>query len=216
MKDWAQALQPSARGKGQPARGFTLIELMIVLVIIVVLALIAVPSFQRQAASSRVTSSTNELMSSLTRARLEAIKQGYRVTVCRSTNGTSCNTTSGVGWERGWIGFIDGTVTGSNAVISTGDTISFVVSAQADNIKIVGNGSGVNYYSFGPDGSSKTMPSDTTGIGNAALMICSTSTAVPDSARARFICTSKVGRSRLVAAPPSVTSACALPTVSPC
>lgn len=68
-------------------QGFTLIELMIVLMLIAVMAGIGVPAFQTMLQNSRLTSSTNSLLSALQYARSEAVTQRSAVTVS-PLNGT--------------------------------------------------------------------------------------------------------------------------------
>lgn len=62
-------------------RGFTLIELMIVLTLIAIMAGIGVPGFQTMLQNSRLTSTTNNLLSALQYARSEAVTQRAAVTV---------------------------------------------------------------------------------------------------------------------------------------
>ncbi len=80
--------------------GFTLIELMVVIAVMSILMMIAVPSFRDASLSGQLRSSANDFVASANFARSEAIKRGNAVTVCVSTNGSSCG--SG-GWEQGWI-----------------------------------------------------------------------------------------------------------------
>lgn len=68
-------------------RGFTLIELLVTIAVMVILATVAVPSFQRQMASNRIVADYNELLGGLTLARSEAIKRRTEVTF--SLTGTS-------------------------------------------------------------------------------------------------------------------------------
>lgn len=83
-------------------RGLTLIELLVTLSIAVILMTIAVPSFQDFFRRNRIESAVSNLMGSLNLARSEAIRRGVNVRVCKSSNGTDCNT-DGNDWEQGWI-----------------------------------------------------------------------------------------------------------------
>ena len=85
--------------------GFTLIELMITLIIVGILLAVGMPSLQSFMRGSQLVASTNELISALHVARSEAIKLNTRVTICESSNGTSCATTAS--WKNGWIVFVD-------------------------------------------------------------------------------------------------------------
>lgn len=81
-------------------RGFTLVELMIVLVVMAVLLGIAVPSMTQFTFSGKLRAYSNEVVASVLLARSEAIKRNQTVTLCVSSNGTSC---TGGSWESGWI-----------------------------------------------------------------------------------------------------------------
>lgn len=71
------------------ARGFTLIELMIVVVIAAILMAVAVPSFVDQLARRRLEGAVNELSADLQYARTEAISKNKQVQLVSAANGAS-------------------------------------------------------------------------------------------------------------------------------
>ncbi len=85
--------------------GFTLIELLITLVIVSILLTVGVPAMKTYMQSGQLIASTNELLSAFHLARSESVKSNARVTICTSTNGTSCSDSES--WREGWIVFID-------------------------------------------------------------------------------------------------------------
>ncbi|CAG1020655.1 hypothetical protein MTYM_00425 [Methylococcales bacterium] len=100
--------------------GVTLIELMIALAVLSILLSIAVPSFRQSIISNRLTTVTNEFMAAINFARSEAIKLGQSVTLCKSTDGSSCSTVNTVYWEDGWIVFADANADGD---LDVGETL---------------------------------------------------------------------------------------------
>jgi type IV fimbrial biogenesis protein FimT len=99
--------------------GFTLIELAIVIVLMGILVAIGVPSFKSITTSSRMSAESNSLLGDLQYARAEAIREGSPVTVCVSTNGTSCDGASNT-WQGGWIVFSD---VNDDQTVDPGDTV---------------------------------------------------------------------------------------------
>jgi type IV fimbrial biogenesis protein FimT len=81
--------------------GFTLVEAMMAIAVMVILVAIAAPSFRDASLSSQLRASANTLAAAAYFARGEALKRNAVVTLCMSSNGSTC-TTSG-GWEQGWI-----------------------------------------------------------------------------------------------------------------
>lgn len=90
--------------------GFTLIEMLIVLLIAGILVSIGVPSYQTLVKNNKQTSQLNTLMTSLLLARSEASKRNVTVTLCSSSDGASC--AASADWQQGWIVFVDDDVDG--------------------------------------------------------------------------------------------------------
>jgi len=87
----------------QKVSGFTLLELMFTLLVAAILIGVAVPSFRGMAASSRLTTQANDLVSAMNFARSEAITRNANMTLCRT--GTDASTTCAaavVPWTN-WI-----------------------------------------------------------------------------------------------------------------
>lgn len=80
-------------------RGFTLIELLVTLSVAAILLTVAVPNFQIFVMNNRMATQANDLITALNLARSEAVKRAANVTVCASSNTTSCTGT----WAQGWI-----------------------------------------------------------------------------------------------------------------
>ena len=82
--------------------GFTLVELMVVIVIASILMAIGVPSYRSVTNSNRVSAEVNALLGDLQFARSEAIKEGLSVTACpMKADATACSGLTT--WHKGWI-----------------------------------------------------------------------------------------------------------------
>lgn len=96
------------------AAGFTLVELVVVVALIAILSAVAAPQMVALTNSNRLSAANSELTSALQLARSEAIRRGARVTVCPTSNGTACASTTT--WSR-WIIVGRDNTTGTNDVI---------------------------------------------------------------------------------------------------
>ena len=89
----APTLSPPALGQRTTERGFSLLEVMVVVAILAILAALAGPSFTPMIERWRVRSATEDLQSSLYFARAEAIKRGGGISVAAK---------DGADWSSGW------------------------------------------------------------------------------------------------------------------
>lgn len=85
--------------------GLTLLELIVGIAVLGILLAVGVPSFQSTVDSNRLAAQTNSLVTALNLARSEAVKRGQPVSVCASTNQTTCS--GATAWTTGWIAFTD-------------------------------------------------------------------------------------------------------------
>lgn len=87
-------LAPTAR----PARGFQLIELLLIVMLLAVALALAWGPWQRALRHLQAESLRRELVASLSLARSTAITERRRVSVCGSSDGHQCDQA----WSRGW------------------------------------------------------------------------------------------------------------------
>jgi type IV fimbrial biogenesis protein FimT len=72
--------------------GFTMVEMMVVVVIMAILAAVAAPNLGKMIRQQRVKTASFDVMSSLMLARSEAVKRNVTVTITPATGG----------WANGW------------------------------------------------------------------------------------------------------------------
>lgn len=162
------------------ASGFTLLELMLTISIVAVLVTIGVPGMQQMMRANVRASSSNELISTINQTRSEAVKRNTSVSLCPSTNGTSC--TGGTSWSSGWIAFVDDDFDGAvetsdgNGTWNTGEEILTTVDAIS-NTTINGTFTAITYR---PNGRMRTSASaeqaefvlcDDQGVGDASVVL---------------------------------------------
>src|SRR5690554_620010 len=93
------------------SRGFTLVELMVTIAVLAIVVTIGVPSFRNIIVSNSVAFDRDEFFTLVTFARSEAIKRGTAITICKSSNGSSCD--DSLGWDGGWLAFHDADADGA-------------------------------------------------------------------------------------------------------
>lgn len=105
-------LRPAAQ-----QRGFTLIEMIMVMVILGIAAAIVLPSLREAANNSRARSQAADALGDLQFARSEALSHGEPIAICPSTDAANCSGN----WTDGWIIFVDdGATVGS---IDAGESV---------------------------------------------------------------------------------------------
>ncbi len=189
--------------KCNSSKGFTLIELMIVLGVAALVITLGVPSFQEIIRNNRFAAQTNAFISSMNLARSVAITRGVRVTLCKSSNGQECVTEGG--YEQGWIVFTDvnsdeGNKIGSlDTSGSSQDEIIHIVSTLPGGVPVDESGNKAltltaitgkvkDFVSYMPDGTTKTASGS---FQNGTIKLCQ-----KDVEEGRRIIINKVGRAR--------------------
>jgi type IV fimbrial biogenesis protein FimT len=165
----------SAAVRALPAeRGFTLIELLVTISVMAILLAIGVPYFGNATLGSKLSSYANNLVAGAYIARSEAIKRNAPVTLCASSNGTSCTGA----WEQGWI-----------VLLADGATVVQRQQALTTGLKVTETLSGATSLVFQPSGVGLTT---TAGVPtNASLTVCR---ATPMGSMERVVSISTTGR----------------------
>lgn len=118
---------------------FTLLESLISLIIISITLAFAFPNLSSILLRNRMDAVITEFSSALYLARSEAIKRGVTVTLCSSTNGSSCNTSNTnaiAGWQQGWLLFAD---SNADATVDNNDSVIRVYRNPKSEFTLIGN-----------------------------------------------------------------------------
>ncbi|MEE4192146.1 MAG: GspH/FimT family pseudopilin [Halieaceae bacterium] len=126
-------------------RGISLVELMSTISIIAIVNAVAGPALSDTVRRNQLQSQADRLLTSFHLARSEAVKRNTAVSICRSSDGTSCTGD----WRDGWIVFSN--LDGDN-VLDAEDEVIRVYDELSDGHALAGS-LGTNALTYFPDGS---------------------------------------------------------------
>jgi type IV fimbrial biogenesis protein FimT len=175
---------------GRLSAGFTLVELLVVMVVGAILLAIAVPSLQGLFAANQLTALTDTFATSLSEARSEASKFGVPVAMV---------TTGGTNWGAGWTMFVDTNANGQQDAGQTPPEITLRSgSAMPTSYTMAANGASAGGFSgvFWFDATGRLLNNaGGTPAASAQFQICQGGG--PPNGRARLITVSPSGRVRI-------------------
>ena len=146
-------IRPRLAGK---SRGFTLIEVIMAMTVLVILLAVGAPALTGFVKSSRITSVTNDFLANIAVGRSESVKRGARTSICVSSNSTtatpSCTGGGASAWKQGYIVFAD--LNGDGAFNAGSDSLLRVVEPLAGNITLASTGlTAPDWFQYRPSGS---------------------------------------------------------------
>ena len=131
------------------ARGFTVYELLITMLIIGIILSIGVPSMTVFTQNSRITGTANDLHASFQLGRSEAARSKTNIMICASANSMDAAAACGGTFNDGWIIFVD--ENNDQARDAPAEVVLRAHPAVDDSINITTN-AGADYFAFAPSG----------------------------------------------------------------
>ena len=128
--------------------GFTLVELMITLLISAIVLGFSMPGISTLLERNRLQTSADSLFTGLMLTRSEALKRNRSVSMCKSSNGTSC--TPGTLWHQGWLVYTDND--GDN-VVDPNEVLRVESAMRAGDTMLVSGSDFTDEISYNTDGS---------------------------------------------------------------
>ena len=87
------------------SKGFTLLELIIIVAILGITTALAVPGLREMVSNNRIQSNASDFVAALQFAKAEAVARVNPVTLCKGADLIGCAADGG--WQQGWIVFSD-------------------------------------------------------------------------------------------------------------
>ena len=157
--------------------GLTLIELVVAIALAAVIVALAAPSLMNLQARRAADAALSVFTDDLALARSEAIKRGNSVTICSSSDGSTCR--GATEWREGWIVYVN-----APAPRSAG--------AASDVLRVQGPVQGIGSM----QATRKSLTFRPTGVGDAIAGHVQV-TPQADTAQMRLLCVSALGRASL-------------------
>ncbi|GGC13926.1 prepilin-type N-terminal cleavage/methylation domain-containing protein [Oxalicibacterium flavum] len=148
------------------ARGFTLIELIVTILVAGILMAVAMPSFTQFMKDAALGSQARSLLSDLQYARSEAVRRNLNVALCPSADGASCGSD---GWNTGRLVFVDDDRDGSRG---PGEELLRISEAPSAPKTLTGEAAGsVSFRSTGQVNSATTFIVCDERVGNFGRLV---------------------------------------------
>lgn len=130
----------------QFTRGFTAIELLIVIGIAAILAALAAPSFSAAIDRYRINSAKDELIAAIQYARMESVRRGVQVSLIRAT-GCGVTLTTSDDWSCGYRVYVD---SNANEALDSGELILQTFALQRNyKLEHLGKGDSLDMNMWG-------------------------------------------------------------------
>lgn len=185
------------RGAATAPRGFTLIEVLVVVAIIAILLSVAAPNLVAFQRNSELRASASEFLAAVQSARAEAMKRGVDTYMIPASGGS---------WANGWIVFADTDL--DQALNTATDTVIMQTGAIASRTAVV---TGLADASAFADGSSSYIRFNGGGFSMAkdnTFRSGAIEFSVTGSTEKRRVVLNNVGRARLCDPAKDTTTAC--------
>ena len=182
--------------KKRQQHGFTLYELLTTILIVGIIMAIGVPNMAEFMQNSRLTGTSNDMLSSFHIARSEAARSKSNVTICSSANSLDPAAVCGGTFNDGWIVFVD--LNGDLVHDAPAETIVRAYPPVATGVVVTVNANS-NYFAFAGTGLGRGDL-----FGNPALstvMICDSrgiDVAPGGRATARRLVATPIGRATII------------------